>query len=196
MTKIIFDMDDTLWSLNKRICKHTGIPYEKIITFSIHENPLLTESERQTMLSYYGNTSMFENIKWIDNVERINDMIHDKNIDIFINSNSANDTCSAIKRRQLHEIFDMSDDHISINTTGNKKKNVVKKTIDDDTYIFVDDSPHNVAMSPAKYNIMIKTPWNQSDAGKTTVKDKNVIYCDDFNHVLQTIYKILDQKGE
>lgn len=194
MIKIIFDMDDTLWSLNKRICQHTGIPYEKIITFSIHENPLLTESEKQMTLSSYGNTTMFENIEWFDGISQLNDMIHDENINVFINSNSANKTCSALKRRQLHEILDIPDDHIIINDTGCKKKNVIQKTIDSDTYIFVDDSPHNVAMSPAEYNIMIKTPWNQSDAGKAIIKDKNVIYCDDFNQVLKTIYNILDQK--
>lgn len=196
MIKIIFDMDDTLWSLNKRICQHTGIPYEKIITFSIHENPLLTESEKQITLSSYGNTAMFENIEWFDGISQLNDMIHDENINVFINSNSINETCSALKRRQLHEILDLPDDHIIINDINGKKKNVIQKTIDSDTYIFVDDSPHNVAMSPAEYNIMIKTPWNQSDAGKTIVKDKNVIYCDDFNHVLKTIYEILNQKGD
>lgn len=187
-------MDDTLWSLNKRICQHTGIPYEKIITFSIHENPLLTESEKQMTLSSYGNTTMFENIEWFDGVSQLNDMIHDENINVFINSNSTNETCSNLKRRQIHEILDIPDDHIIINAIGSKKKNVIQKTIDSDTYIFVDDSPHNIAMSPAKYNIMMKTPWNQSDAGKDTVKDKNVIYCDDFNHVLKTIYEILNQK--
>lgn len=187
-------MDDTLWSLNKRICQHTGIPYEKIITFSIPENPLLTESEKQMMLSSYGNTTMFENIEWFDGISQLNDMIHDENINVFINSNSANKTCSALKRRQLHEILDIPDDHIIMNVIGCKKKNSIQKTIDSDTYIFVDDSPHNIAMSPAKYNIMMKTPWNQSDTGKAIVKDKNVIYCDDFNHVLKTIYKILDQK--
>lgn len=190
MIKIIFDMDDTLWSLNKRICQHTGIPYEKIITFSIPENPLLTESEKQMTLSSYGNTAMFENIKWFDGVSQLNDMIHDKNINVFINSNSVNETCSVLKRRQLHEILDIPDDHIIINAIG------CKKTIDSDTCIFIDDSPHNVAMSPAKYNIMIKTPWNQSDAGKAMVKDKNVIYCDDFSHVLKAIYKILDRKKD
>lgn len=195
MIKIIFDMDDTLWSLNKRICQHTGIPYEKIITFSIHENPLLTESEKQMTLSSYGNTTMFENIEWFDGVSQLNNMIHDENINVFINSNSINETCSALKRRQLHEILDISDDHIIMNAIGSKKKNGIQKTIDSDTYIFVDDSPHNVAMSPAKYNIMIKTPWNQSDTGKAIVKDKNVIYCDNFNHVLKTIYEILNQKG-
>lgn len=188
-------MDDTLWSLNKRICQHTGIPYEKIITFSIHENPLLTESEKQMTLSSYGNTTMFENIEWFDGISQLNNMIHDENINVFINSNSINETCSALKRRQLHEILDISDDHIIMNAIGSKKKNGIQKTIDSDTYIFVDDSPHNVAMSPAKYNIMMKTPWNQSDTGKAIVKDKNVIYCDNFNHVLKTIYEILNQKG-
>lgn len=195
MIKIIFDMDDTLWSLNKRICQHTGIPYEKIITFSIPENPLLTESEKQMTLSSYGNIAMFENIKWFDGVSQLNNMIHDENINLFINSNSSNEACSALKRRQLHKILDIPDDHIIMNVIGSKKKNSIQKTIDSDTCIFIDDSPHNIAMSPAEHNIMIKTPWNQSDAGKTIVKDKNVIYCDDFNHILKTIYEILDQKG-
>ena len=30
--KIIFDVDDTLWNLNKKICKKLHIPYDDIIT--------------------------------------------------------------------------------------------------------------------------------------------------------------------
>lgn len=47
MKKIIFDVDDTLWSLNKKVCTNLNIPYEKIITFSVYENPLLTKNEKK-----------------------------------------------------------------------------------------------------------------------------------------------------
>lgn len=186
--KVVFDIDDTLWGLNKQVCLQTGISYEKIITFSVHENPLLTEIEKQKMLAAYGNPEIFKNIKWFKGIERIMKL---KNADIYLNSNSINDKCSEFKRNQIHEILDISDDHIIINTVGHKQNNIIKKTIDKDSYIFIDDSPHNISMSPAKYNTMIRTPWNQSESVKAFIKDKRVIFCDNLDQVIDKVEELL-----
>ena len=191
MKKIIFDVDDTLWSLNKKICNELDIPYENITTFSVHENPFLTERERQQMLSKYSDPNSFKNITWFDGIEQIENI---KDADIYLNSNSSNELCSAEKRQQLRAVLNIPDDHITINTTGNKKKDIVKKSIDEDTFIFVDDSPHNVSMSPAKYNIMICTPWNQSENGKTIVKDKNVLYCKTLIEAINLVQKLINNE--
>ena len=191
LKKIIFDIDDTLWSLNRKICKELDIPYEDISTFSIHENPILTEKQKQQMLAKYSDPDSFKNIAWFDGVEQIMNI---QNADIYLNSNSANELCSAEKRQRIHAVLNIPDDHITITTTGNKKKNATKKSIDEDTFIFIDDSPHNVSMSPAKYNIMICTPWNQSENGRYLVRNKNVFYCDTLIDAISLIQKLINNE--
>ena len=187
MRKVVFDVDDILWSLNRRVCKQTGIPYEEIITFSIHENPLLTESEKEKMLKQYGNPESFKNIPWFDGIKRIMEL----KADVYINSNSLNEDCSYYKTKELQQVLNMPNNHIIINIVGQKKTDSIRKIINEDTYIFVDDSPDNVASSHAKYNIMICTPWNQSEKMKELTKEKNVIFCKDLNEVIDVIEKLL-----
>ena len=43
MRNIVFDLDDTLWHLNKKASELTGINFNKLKTFITTENPLLTE---------------------------------------------------------------------------------------------------------------------------------------------------------
>lgn len=187
MKKIVFDVDDTLWALNKKVCEKTGILYEKFSTFLIYENPLLTESEKKQILLEYGNPELFKNISWFKGIKRIKQL---KNVDIYINSNNLNQKCAENKFYELQKILNLPEDHIIMNITGKKQKNIKKKKIDEDTYIFVDDSPHNIAMSSARYNIMIRTPWNQSESAKKLIKDKNVIFCSNLNELIDTIEKI------
>lgn len=192
MKKIIFDVDDTLWSLNKKVCMNLNIPYEKIITFSVYENPLLTKNEKKKMLNAYGNPELFKDILWFDGIKRINQL---NDVDIYINSNSVNEECTKCKYKQLTSILKIPSNHILINTIDIKNENVTKKDIDKDAYIFVDDSPHNVSLSNAKYNIMIKTPWNQSASAKQLIKNKNVIFCENLNEVIDVIEHLISEEN-
>ena len=179
--KIVFDVDDTLWSLNKRVCKEINIPYENIITFSVYENPLLTDAEKEKLIAAYGNPEYFKNIQWFDGIERIIDL----NADVYFHSNSMNVQCSKYKRKELRKVLDIPDDHIII-------ENMREKKIDTDTFIFVDDAVHNILASNAEYNIMIRTPWNQSICVKELLK-KNVIVCENLNQVIDMIEEILEE---
>lgn len=86
-------------------------------------------------------------------------------------------------------------DHIQINNVGNKNENATKKNIDKNAYIFVDDSPHNVSLSSAKYNIMIQTPWNQSASAKQLIKNKNVIFCKNLNEAIDVIEHLISNEN-
>ena len=191
MKKIIFDVDDTLWSLNKKVCMKLNIPYEKIITFSVYENQLLTKNEKKKMLKAYGDPELFKNISWFNGIKRINQL---KDVDIYINSNSVNEECTKYKYEQLKVILKIPSNHILINTIGIKNENATKKDIDKNAYIFVDDSPYNVSLSNAKYNIMIKTPWNQSSSAKKLIKNKNVIFCENLNEVIDVIEHLISEE--
>ena len=181
--KVVFDIDDTLWSLNKRIALRTGIDYNKMTIFSVHDNQNLTSEEKNLLLSSYADSSIFENIEWDKGIELINEL----NADVYINSNNLTQEIAEIKSQQIHEILNIPDDHITMNIC-NKKSDTTSKIIDDDTYIFIDDSPHNIEMSNAKFNIMIRRPWNEHYLQSGI---KSVIYADDLYDVLRHIKSIL-----
>lgn len=184
MRKVVFDVDDTLWSLNKRIASKTELNYNKLTVFSAHDNPNLTETERDILLSSYANSKMFENIKWDIGIEEINTLP----ADIYINSNNATQEIADLKRNQLHDILTIPDDHIIMNITGNNKSAITKKHISDDVYILVDDSPHNIEMSKAKFNIIIKRPWNEHCI---LPKAKSVVFVDSLDDAIRLIKLIL-----
>lgn len=184
MRKVIFDVDDTLWSLNKRVAKITGIDYDKLTIFSVHDNTNLTENEKQEMLRVYADTDTFRDIKWDDGIEHIGSIP----ADIYINSNNSTEEIAKVKREQLHGILDIPDDHIVMNITGLKKSSITKKVIDEDTYILVDDSLHNIEMSTAVYNIVIRRPWNQHSP---VPEGKNIIFVDNLYNAILTVNGIL-----
>ena len=175
MQKVIFDVDDTLWSLNKRVARITGIDYNKLTIFSVHDNTNLTEKEKQEMLRVYADTDTFRDIEWDDGIEHIN-------------SNNSTEEIAKVKREQLHSILNIQDDHIIMNITGLKKSSITKKVIDGDTYILIDDSLHNIEMSTAVYNIIIRRPWNQNSP---IPAGKNIIFVDDLYNAIMTVKSIL-----
>ena len=184
MRKIVFDVDDTLWQLNKRIAAEIGLDYNKITVFSAHDNPNLTNTERNALLSAYADSKMFENIEWDASIEKINVL----QADIYINSNNSTQEIADLKRTQLHNVLNINDDHIIMNIVGNDKSNITKKYIGDDVYILVDDSPHNIEMSKAKFNIVIKRPWNEHCI---LPKAKPAIFVDTLDDAIRLIELIL-----
>ena len=101
MKKIIFDVDDTLWGLNKKICKKLHISYDIITTYSAYDNYKLTKQEQISMIKEYGNPKTFQNISWFQDVEKLNEL----NADIYINSNSLNHECANQKLKELLKIL-------------------------------------------------------------------------------------------
>lgn len=186
MQKVVFDVDDTLWSLNKRVSKMTGVDYDKLTTFSIYDNVKLTEEEKKLILSAYSNADIFKNMEWDEGVETINDIV----ADVYINSNNLTEDIATLKREQIHDVINIADDHIIMNVIGSDKSSITKKVIDKDVYILVDDSLHNVEMSNAKHNIVVKRPWNQHSE---IPEDKNVIIADDLKHAIRIIESIISK---
>lgn len=188
MKKIIFDVDDTLWGLNKKICKKLHISYDIITTYSAYDNYKLTKKEQVLMLKEYGNPKMFQNISWFQDVEKLNEL----NADIYINSNSSNQECTNQKLKELLKILQIPKENIIINVLDNKEK-IKEKRIAKDTYIFVDDSPYNILTSDAVYNFMLKQPWNQTEEAKKLISHKNVEFFDNFSEIIQRIQELIKE---
>lgn len=186
MRKVVFDIDDTAWGLNDRVCSMLSIDINNILDFYIKNNNRLSESQQKSLLDSYSDYKVFENIKWYDGFTSIFDL-EKFNCYVFINSN-----CSTldVKNTKLVELVDklhFPSDRIILNIISDSKN----KRLDDDIYIFVDDSPFNIAKSNAVYNIALRKPWNTSDIGVETIGNKKVIYCDTFVEILEVVEKLL-----
>ena len=160
MKKVVFDLDDTLWALNKRACEMANVDYNKIDTFKLTENKLLTDEEKSRMLKIYNSIDLWKNIKWEDGVT---DLMSLKQFGakVYINSNCLNQEVADFKRSFLHKELGIPDDQIILNIMTDVKV----KPLDNDMYIFIDDSPYNINNSKAKYNIIPNRPWNKSVEG-------------------------------
>jgi hypothetical protein len=182
--KVVFDVDDILWDLNRKAAKLAGISYNDIITFSLNENPLLTDDEKIRLKSVYGSEELFKNIEWFKNIDRINHL----NADVHICSNILNLAVADIKRKQIHQVLDISDNNIHLNFVTNGKV----KQIPDDTFIFVDDSPYNILDSTAEHNIMLERPWNVSENGIAILGGKPRMMFKHFDSIIDCIEVLLD----
>jgi hypothetical protein len=80
---------------------------------------------------------------------------------VYINSNCLNQEIVNFKRSFLHKELGIPDDQIILNIITDVKV----KPLDNDMYIFIDDSPYNISNSKAKYNIIPNKPWNKSVKG-------------------------------
>lgn len=184
--KVVFDVDDILWGLNKRSAKIAGIDYNKLTVYSASDNYNLTDSEKEKLISAYSSPSTFEEIKWYRGIEEL-PKLEELGAEVYINSNSFNAEIAELKREQLKSVLDFDDDRFILNIISDCKK----KDIGDDVFCFVDDSPYNIKRSTAKYNIMIKLPWNSSESAKEIIGDKDVIMADNLEEVIELVNNLL-----
>lgn len=187
MRKVVFDIDDTAWDLNGRICNMFGINMSLIEHFYIKYNDKLSEEQKKILLENYSNPEMFKNIEWYDGFTGIFDL-EKLGCEVFINSNCNTEEVREVKQYELVDKLGFNHDRVILNVVSNTKH----KDLGNDIYIFVDDSPFNLAKSEAKYNIALKKPWNTSESGKEIIGDKDVIYCDTLIEAIDIINKLLN----
>ena len=188
MRNIVFDLDDTLWHLNKRASELTGIDFNKLKTFVTRENPLLTEEEKTILLDIYANPILWEKMEWIDGAKSIYsfEQLAD-DIKVYIVSNCMNQQVADYKRSFLSKELGIPDNQIILNVSmGAKKKKMI-----DNVYIFIDDSPYNITDSKAKYTFIPNKPWNQNVENSNT----KLYRVDDFNDILNMIRSIILEEG-
>lgn len=151
---IVFDRDDVMWELNRRVAKITGIPYEKFICFSVLENPLLTEEEKERVMEAYRNVDTFKDIPFIPQVvELINDIYtNHPAYEVRIISNCLTQEIADVTLPQMMAATGLPRENIQLNVISCTEH--LQKKLPDDIFIFVDDSPYNIALSKAVHNIM------------------------------------------
>lgn len=156
---IVFDMDDVLWDLNDKASKMTGISLSKLTTFSVLENQNLTENEKQSMLATYHDTNLYKDIVFKDDIVNLVNQLHRcDDCDVKIISNCVSQEVADLKRQQLHNVLELSDKDIILHVIHIQDSK--KKALPSGIHLFIDDSPHNIALSGAMHCIMPAKQWN------------------------------------
>lgn len=184
MKKIIFDLDDTLWNLNEKACRIAGIDITKLITFKIHENPLLTDEEKDRLYKVYQDPKLWEDITYCEGANKIAELEKKyKDVKVFINSNCLNDGVYDFKRSFLSKDFNLPEDQIHLQVSS-KKKDI------EDAFIFIDDNPNNINHAKSKFYIVPDKYWNKE------LKGRNIFRGYTFGEIYDLIESILEEYKE
>lgn len=159
--KVIFDMDDVLWSLNGKASKMAGININKLTHFLIYDNPNVTDDERKRMLNVYSGTELYKDIEFNKQIVWLVNFIHHNfpEYETEIRSNCASQEIKDIKLPQLMNVIDLPEERIHLEVI-NIETESTKKKLPDGIFLFVDDSPHNIVLGDAIHRIMPARVWN------------------------------------
>lgn len=189
--KTVFDIDDVAWDLSGTVAKKVGVNYEDLIDFHILQNERLAMEKRLAINDCYRQMETFQNMQFYPGFDQVMDL---QKIGALIQMNS-NSFSVEVRDSKISQIFAAAPgvwyDHLRFNVVD--EKTTLKKRFDDDTYILVDDSPYNVAISPATWNIMPCVPWNQTTKARAVVRGKTVIYvpAGDFRTIIRLVANLL-----
>ena len=179
--KIVFDMDDILWGLNEKASKILGIEYEKLVCFSLEDNPYLTDKQRKQLLALYRSPTLWKDIEWYEGATKIKDL-EKYGYKVYINSNCMTAGVCDFKRSFASAVFGLPEDQIILNISTEAKKPMRN------VLIFADDGPHNIAKSKAKYKLYLDKPWNK--------EINEGIRCYSFPELMRKIKKIIKEESK
>ncbi len=186
---VVYDIDDIVWLLNYRIAEDLGIDENRFLsTFSVKDNPLLSRDERQKIIAAFADSRYFENIQFMTGVENIL-APQQLGAKVVFNSNSFSERIAELKTEQLlAAVPGLRQEQIQMHIIHYGKTH--KKALDPSTTILVDDSPFNVALSPALMNVMPAwMPWSYSDEAIEQLADKPVKWCESLDDINDFVYQ-------
>lgn len=183
---IVYDVDDTLWSLNGTICEIHGIDLEKMVSYRVLDNDLLTEDEKNAVFKGYGDTEIFRQCKFYDGIERIFDLEKDGLANVWISSANLSDYIRDVKMERLsNEVPNINMSHVALTVGASAYQGRVPG------YILVDDSLHNIRNSNFEWNILIDMPHNRDLTG---FEDKNIIRAFSLAEAVDIVEKIIKEE--
>lgn len=192
---VVYDIDDVTWLLEKAIADDLGIDLDRFLsTFSVRDNAALTSEEREKIIAAFGNAKYFENIQFMPGVENVL-APEELGAKVMFNSNAFSERIGELKKEQiLAAVPGLKPEQVQINIISYGTTH--KKELNPATTILVDDSPFNIALSPALINVMPAwMPWSYSSEALTQMVDKPVAWRDTLDEindfVYQTVAKLL-----
>lgn len=153
---VVFDLDDTLWPLNKKAAAMAKIELSKLTNFVVEDNILLTSNEKRRLLEVYNSIDLWKDIQYEPKATEIY-KLEELNAKVYINSNCLTQEIADFKRSFLSDVFNLPQNQIILNVVSCPRD----KRMIDNMFIFADDSPFNIAKSTAKYNLVPNKAWNR-----------------------------------
>lgn len=158
---IIFDMDDVMWDLNGKAAGMAAIDRNKLTVFSAYDNRNLTDGERERLLAAYAGMELYRDIRFDSAIVGLINSIYREypRYRIQISSNCASRAIRDIKMPQLLNVLDLPEADIFLNVIDIVTQST-QKSLPKGIFLFVDDSPHNIALADAVHKIMPARTYN------------------------------------
>lgn len=166
LLKVVYDVDDVLWGLNRRVERILGIDKSRNVEYCISRSPTFSPAEQSAIMKCFHDAETFKQMAFFPGASEILDC-EPYGATVRIHSNCLTAAIAEQKRIQLHKLLpSLKPAFIKLSVVTPAAN---RKAIDQDAYIFVDDSPYNIASSTAKFNLVPRQPWNQTDKAKSTM---------------------------
>lgn len=194
---ITYDQDDFLGRLMEPITADLGLDFQTATAkYNIRENPALTSAEREAIFLAFANPKYFQEIDFYDGIEDIMlpcELSSTKiKVKVGVNTHSFTQTISDLKIEQLLDRVrkiqreDIQANVISANE-GLHKTHVRIPTI------LGEDSPYNVACSPALLNIMPETiDWACNNEAREIIGDKLTVWQPSLTAINHYVYELVE----
>ncbi len=184
---VVWDIDDIVWDSQGRISERLNIPFQDLVEFHILENERLTIEQREAVNACYQDCVFYRDIKFYPGFERIMEL-EQYGARLQFNSNQFSLEVAEDKKQQIRAILpDARPEIFHFNIIDGAT--TIKKKFPDDSFIVIDDSPYNIARSPAPHNIMPIVPWTQTAKAQAMVAHQNVYYVPQGD--LEAIYRLV-----
>lgn len=185
----VFDNDDVLCDFLDPMLMAAGIEPERFLDYHTELNDGISAADVARLRAAFLNLALYDQIVYDPEIERLGELI-ELGGEIGIASNTARADIGEIRRRQILERVPMlRTEDICMNVITQEQN--LQKTIPPNTFIFVDDSPYNIATSTAELNIMRTRRWNVTEKARRMVADKRVIWRPSLGAIIDTVRELL-----
>lgn len=173
LLKVVYDVDNVLWPLNRRVFARLKIDWRKDTTYNVLSNPNLTVAERQAVLDIFHQADTFAQIRFFPDAKDIL-QVESLGATVRIHSHCYTADIAQSKFQQLRQLLPAIKPAFIKMTIISHDPN--HKQIDADAFVFVDDNPYNIITSKAPVNIVPRQPWNTTpEAAQVLTSGRKVL---------------------
>lgn len=172
--KVVYDVDDVLWGLNRRVFDALKLDISLHITYDIDINPYFSKADVARINAKFADGATFEKMEFYPGAADIL-AIEPLGAEVYIHSNCYSQAVADAKLHQLRELLPLlPEERIAMNFVSSS---ITTKKLDQDILVLADDSPYNIAKSHALVNIMPNKTFNVSSDAEKIMTDSGKIMC-------------------
>lgn len=165
----VYDYDDILWPLAERICQSIGFPIEKWTEFDIDLNPFMTPRQRDLIYEAFTDPKTFREINFYPEVAEIMKVLELGVRPRIVSNSCARDVLILKIEQILAAVPELKESDLEMRLVTRGSAEALGKTIPPNALTLVDDSPLNFRRTTARYNILMRWPWNSTVAAQQLV---------------------------